>query len=310
VKYTNIFKESLGCNSPDEVFDYFKSTLNSSITYWDYFVNWEKVLGNVRDLEIDLNTLNYLIGKEDMEKEFKYLFNRQPSLIRLIPILLACREANFKILTDFTGGKFTYEDFTFKTHKTLSDEEIDKAYRFADNAGILSLFRHKTIKNVVDYVIGVEVGLDSNGRKNRGGTTMERIVEGLLKPICERNKLDYMTQATAVTVKAKWGINLRVDKSTRRFDFAIRRGKSLCIIETNYYGGGGSKLKATAGEYKALYNFLSADGHKFIWITDGAGWESTLKPLEETFNHIDYTLNLNMVCKGVLENLINELKYA
>lgn len=191
----------------------------------------------------------------------------------------------------------------------MSDEGIDKAYRFADNTGILRLFRKKTIKNVWDYVIGVEVGLDSNGRKNRGGTMMERIVEGLLKAICERNHLDYMTQATAVTVKAKWGINLRVDKSTRRFDFAIRHNNKLCLIETNYYGGVGSKLKATAGEYKALYDFLSADGHKFIWITDGAGWESTLKPLEETFNHIDYTLNLNMVCRGVLERLIKELKY-
>lgn len=306
MKYTNIFKESLGCNSPDEVFDYFKSTLNSSITYWDYFVNWEKVLGNVRDLEIDLNTLNYLIGKEDMEKEFKYLFNRQPSLMRLIPILLACREENFKILTDFTGGQFLYEDFTFTAPKALGDEEINKAYKFVDNTGILSLFRQKTIKNIVDYVIGVEVGLDSNGRKNRGGTTMERIVGELLKPICERNKFDYMTQATATSVKAKWGINLRVDKFSRRFDFAIRHGNSLCLIETNYYGGGGSKLKATAGEYKALYDFLSADGHKFIWITDGGGWKSTLKPLEETFNHIDYTLNLNMVSNGVLERLIKE----
>ena len=309
MKYSHIFKELLGCDSSEGVFDYFKTTLNSSITYWDYFVNWETVLGNVRDFEIDLNTLNYLIGKEDMEGEFKYLFKRQPSLMRLIPILLACRKNNFKILTDFTGGKFTYEDFTFTAPKTLSDEETDKAYKFVDNTGILNLFRQKAIKNVVDYVIGVEVGLDSNGRKNRGGTTMEKIVEELLKPICSRNELDCMVQATADKVKTEWGITLRVDKSSRRFDFAIRHDNNLCLIETNYYGGGGSKLKATAGEYKTLYDFLSADRHKFIWITDGAGWKSTLKPLEETFTHIDYTLNLNMVCKGVLEKLVNELSY-
>ncbi|MBI5193551.1 MAG: type II restriction endonuclease [Nitrospirae bacterium] len=231
------------------------------------------------------------------------------ALIRIIPILLACREKSFKILTDFTGGKFTYEDFRFTVQNVLSDEDIEKAYRFADNTGILSLFRQKSIKNIVDYVIGVEVGLDSNGRKNRGGTTMESIVEGLLKPICSTNKLDYITQATARRVRAKWGIDLKVDKSSRRFDFAIRYNDNLCLIETNYYGGGGSKLKATAGEYKALFDFIKANGHGFIWITDGAGWKATLRPLEETFNHIDYTLNLNMVCNGVLEKLVKELLY-
>ncbi|KKR78843.1 MAG: Type II site-specific deoxyribonuclease, partial [Parcubacteria group bacterium GW2011_GWA2_40_8] len=97
----------------------------------------------------------------------------------------------------------------------------------------------------------------------------EKIVEELLKPICSRNELDCMVQATADKVKTEWGITLRVDKSSRRFDFAIRHDNNLCLIETNYYGGGGSKLKATAGEYKTLYDFLSADRHKFIWITDG-----------------------------------------
>ncbi len=307
MKYSYFYKELLGCDSPQKVFVYLSATLNNSITYWDYFVNWEKVLGNVRDLEIDLNTLNYLIGKEDIENEFKYLFKRHPSLIRLIPVLLACREKSFRILTDFTAGQFTYEDFDFGIIRQINEDEIDKVYRFVQNTGLLQLFTQKTIKNVVDYVIGVEVGLDSNGRKNRGGTTMEKIVEALLKPICARNRLDYMIQASADKIKNNWGINLRVDKSTRRFDFAIRYDNSLCLIETNYYGSGGSKLKATAGEYKALHDFLSADGHKFIWITDGAGWASTLKPLEETFNHIDCILNLDMVCKGILERLLKEL---
>jgi type II restriction enzyme len=136
---------------------------------------------------------------------------------------------------------------------------------------------------------------------------MERIVEELLKPMCKRNGISYMTQATATRVKAEWGIKLRVDKSTRRFDFAVKKSNKLCLIETNYYGGGGSKLKATAGEYKALYDFLSPNNHTFIWVTDGEGWKSTLRPLEETFRHIDYTLNLNMLCKGMLEAILNKV---
>ncbi|MBI3794117.1 MAG: hypothetical protein HY280_05250 [Nitrospinae bacterium] len=209
--------------------------------------------------------------------------------------------------TNFRPLSFRYEDFSFKNKVTLTKVEIDKAFRFADQTGLLKIFKNKKIKNVLDYVIGVEVGLDSNGRKNRGGTIMERIVEDLLKPVCKRNGIVYMKQATAGQIKNEWGINLRVDKSSRRFDFAVKKSNKLCLIETNYYGGGGSKLKATAGEYKSLYDYLSLDGHAFIWVTDGDGWNSTLRPLEETYGHIDYTINLNMVCKGLLEAILNRV---
>jgi len=113
-----------------------------------------------------------------------------------------------------------------------------------------------------------------------------------------------MPQATSPKIILEWGIHVEVDKSTRRFDFAIKNGNTLYLIETNFYGGGGSKLKATAGEYRALFDFISSQGHKFIWITDGLGWKSTLRPLEETFNYIDYILNLKMVSTGLLSEII------
>jgi type II restriction enzyme len=137
---------------------------------------------------------------------------------------------------------------------------------------------------------------------------MENILENLLTTICIKYDIPFMKQATADKVRAKWGIKVSVDKSSRRFDFGVKCDSTLYLIETNYYGGGGSKLKATAGEYKSLYDFLSKQGHGFIWITDGLGWLSTLKPLEETFYHIDHTLNLKMVTSGVLEYiLVNKL---
>jgi type II restriction enzyme len=304
MKYSSIFKKKIGCNNEREVFAYLINNLNDSIRYWDYFVNWKKVIGNTKDLEIDLNILNYLIGKDNIEKEFAFLLKKYPQILRLIPVLLACREHKFKILTDLSMGNLEYEDFSFEEKKNLSDAEISKAVCFAQKSGLLKIFKDKTVKNVVDYTIGIEVGLDSNGRKNRGGTAMEKIIENFVKEIYTSHRFNYIKEATADKVLEHWGLKLRVDKSSRRFDFAVYNGKRLYLIETNYYGGGGSKLKSTAGEYKALYDFLTRDGHKFIWVTDGIGWMKTSRPLEETFNHIEYLLNLKMITKGLLEDVI------
>lgn len=304
MKYSSIFKNRIGCKDERETFFYLINNLNDSIRYWDYFVNWEKVFGNTRDLEVDLNILNYLIGKNDIENEFSYLLKKHPQIVSLIPVLLACRESQFKILTDLSNGNLKYEDFSFKNKKSLSETEISKAVCFAKKTGLLKIFENKVIKNVVDYTVGIEVGLDSNGRKNRGGTAMETVVETFIANICKSQGFSYLKQATSEKVFTKWKLKLSMDKSSRRFDFAVYNGKKLYLIEANYYGGGGSKLKATAGEYKALYDFISKDDHKFIWVTDGLGWKTTSRPLEETFNHIEYLLNLKMLTVGLLEDII------
>jgi len=167
------------------------------------------------------------------------------------------------------------------------------------------LYHYYSALPIPDYVFGIEVGLDSNGRKNRGGTTMETIVESLLHPICLEKEIPFMVQATAPKIKDKWGVDIEVDKSSRRFDFAIKSKKTLYLIETNFYGGGGSKLKSTAGEYRTLFDYISSQGHQFIWVTDGLGWKKALRPLEETFNYIDYTLNLKMCSTGLLSAIID-----
>ena len=175
---------------------------------------------------------------------------------------------------------------------------------FAKSTGFLELLQTKRIKSIVDYVIGVEVGLGSNGRKNRGGKSMETIVEFFVKDICQRNQFEYIKEATAKKVKQEWGLTLEVDKSSRRIDFIVKNNSKMFLIETNFYSGGGSKLKSTAGEYKAMYEFWKKYGHEFIWITDGYGWKSTRLPLEETFEYINYILNLEMVSKGLLKGII------
>lgn len=302
MKFNPVFQQYIGCSNTSESFQHLQDTLTDSITLWDYFVNWSKVIKNFRQIEIHLNLLNYLVGKNDIEGEFKRLLYQYPHLACVIPVLLACRNSDFKILIDYAGGSLLYKTFNFK--KNMTEKEVDDILEFTQKTGLLELFKNKTITSIPDYVLGVEVGLDSNARKNRGGIIMETIVESLLRPICQEHNLLLMPQATAPKIKNEWGIKVKVDKSTRRFDFAVKNEDTLYLIETNFYGGGGSKLKATAGEYRALFDFVSSQGHKFIWITDGLGWKSTLRPLEETFNYIDYTLNLNMITTGLLSALI------
>lgn len=306
MKFHHIFQDYLNCANENEVFQYFQSTLTDSISVWEYFVDWQKVLKKFKDIEVNLNILNYLVGKDNIEEEFGNLIQQYPQIINTIPILIACRTQSFQILTDYTEGKFQYKSFEFKHKSSLSltQSDIDDILEFTKNTGILELFRNKTIKSVPDYVLGIEVGLDTNGRKNRGGSTMETILENLISTICDRNNFLLISQATSQKIYSQWNITVNEVKSSRRFDFAINYQNNLYLLETNFYAGGGSKLKSTAGEYKSLFDSLSQQGHKLIWVTDGLGWMTTLRPLEETFRHIDYILNLKMVASGLLEKII------
>lgn len=303
MKYSNIFKDKLDCANADEVFDYLLNTLKISITKWDYFVNWSKALSNLRDVEICLNTLNYLVGKNDIEKEAEYLITEHPKILKVIPGLLACRDKKFNILDDYVSGEFKYDNYDF-SNKKPSKEQIKAAVKFLKNSGFLEQISSKNIKSISDYFFGVEVGLDSNGRKNRGGTAMEDIVEFFVAKICKENGLEYMTQATAPKIKAKWNKSITVEKSSKQIDFAINTPNKLFLIETNFYGGVGSKLKSTAGEYTDIFKQWANDGHQFIWITDGMGWTKSSRPLRDTFDKTDYILNLEMIQKGILEAIV------
>ena len=155
----------------------------------------------------------------------------------------------------------------------------------------------------MDYVLGVEVGMDTNARKNRIGKTMELLVEKILKEHVEEKGYEYGIQMTTAKIFKKWGISVPSDKSERRFDFVVNVKGKLFIFEVNFYSVGGSKLKATASEYIGLNKILSDSGFNFIWITDGAGWKSDHLHLEEAFNKNDYIFNIGMLNKGVLNEL-------
>jgi len=232
-----------------------------------------------------------------------------PKVRKALPILIAIRNnklKNLKIIDDLENLISENKVDIFNPNKPLNIELKKDLLKFFSRSGLKDIFQKKDIKNIVDYCFGVEVGLDTNARKNRTGISMEDIVEKIIKKFSKNYSLDYIKQATQSKIKAKWNLDIILDRTDRKFDFAVSK-KSDCrifIIETNYYSGGGSKLKSTAGEYQYLYDFLKNQGIDFIWITDGLGWKTAKRPLFETFLHNDYLFNLEFIKKGVLRDII------
>lgn len=307
MKYIQFYKEQ-GL-SESEVFSHFLYTIKPSIKVWDYFVNWEKVSSNVESIKIELNLLNSLIGSQSIEADFISLLIRYPETVKAIPFLLAVREKNLGILKDYKSGDLSYLYFKFTCKKRVNEAEARDYLLFIKKSGLIHLFYDRKIKNFVDYVFGVEVGLDSNGRKNRGGKLMEDVVEVFVKDATSKNEnLQFISQATASKVKQKWNFNVKFDVSERSHDFAVynKETNKLFLLETNFYNAGGSKLKSVCGEFKSLFNELQAQNIELIWITDGDGWLTTKRPFEETFKNNNYVLNLNLLQNGILDEIFKE----
>nr|WP_288930136.1 type II restriction endonuclease [uncultured Streptococcus sp.] len=285
----------------------FLSTLSITNRTPEYYVNWNKVNRETKKYEVELNTLNYLIGKDDIYLEALHLFTKQPNLLKAIPSLIASRDKVLDVLTIDENDNMTFEQLDFKT---IDTSRIDDYMKFIEQSGLLNFLQQHANRSLVDYVYGVETGLDSNARKNRSGTTMEGILERHVAKISQEQKLEWKSQATAQFIKDKWGIKVPVDKSERRFDVAVysREKHKVWLIETNYYGGGGSKLKAVAGEFTELSQFVitSDDDVEFVWVTDGQGWKTAHLPLAEAFSHIPNIFNLDMLKQGYLSELLTE----
>ena len=293
--------------SPQERLTIFLESLSITNRTPEYYVNWKKVDRETRKYELELNTLNYLIGKDDIYLEALRLFTKQPNLLKAIPSLIASRDRVLDILTIDNDDNMSFEQLNFKT---IDPSRIDDYMKFIEQSGLLMFLQHHANRSLVDYVYGVETGLDSNARKNRSGTTMEGILERHVSKIAQEQNLEWKAQATAQFIKEKWGITVPVDKSERRFDVAVysKEKHKVWLIETNYYGGGGSKLKAVAGEFTELSQFVvtSDDAVEFVWVTDGQGWKTAHLPLAEAFSHITNVFNLEMLREGFLSELFRQ----
>ena len=259
-----------------------------------------KVYENASKWKRSLCLMNSLVGSANIKEEFISLVSDYPEVIKCIPVLLACREVEMDF---YSADNYFHYDFN------LMNQSPAEYAVMMENTGLFGLLSHHIIKDLNDYIIGVEAGLDSNARKNRGGTSMENRIYNLLLDMGLEEGKDFDAQVKASMITHKTGIDLGLishDGTTeKKFDFVIYREKRVYAIEVNYYGSGGSKLNETARSYKTIA--LEAKGipdFAFVWITDGPGWKSAKPNLEETFDVLDTIFNINDLNNGSLEKLL------
>lgn len=297
MRWGDHYNDLLGVSNEHEAFEYLIDTLKSTNRSADYFVDWDKVFEKVCEVEKEIHLLDVLIGKDDIKKEAIEVFTEYPKTIVAARTLLAIREKEVSLLKQYDSRKYIIEDFRF--NKSTSPSDVAD---FLDRAGLLSIMKDAKIKCLMDYITGVEVGLNSNGRKNRGGKAMEEIIEVLLNEIGFAKGWEIIAEAGTKKIEEKWGLKINTGHADKRLDFAVKTPHQLFLIETNFYSSNGSKLKSTAEEYSNVWNSY---GFPFIWITDGFGWRNNAT-LRDAFEEIDHILNIDMVQKGIFEAIVNE----
>lgn len=283
-------------------FNNWLSGFRESIADYGYYINFKKVHRNVDNIKVELNILNSLIGSKNIEQDFENLINKYPEVLKCIPLLLAVR-AN-EIYAIDSEGEFTYN---FKK-PNLSVKQYKV---FMRKTGLFDLIENHIVNNLVDYATGVETGLDSNGRKNRGGHLMENLVESFIKKSGFVKDTSYFKEMYIHQITDKWGVDLSAisnqGKTEKRFDFVVKTPNMIYGIETNFYSSGGSKLNETARSYKTLaLETDTIDGFTFVWFTDGKGWTSARHNLEETFDVMEHIYSIADLESKTINELFEE----
>jgi type II restriction enzyme len=275
------------------------SSFRYSIADFGYYIDFAKVYKNVDSIKIELNILNSLIGSKNIESDFENLIAKYPETLKCIPVLLAVREYQI-----FAGENGDVKLYTFNNQiNTIEDYKL-----FMRKTGLFDLLSNHIINNLYDYVTGVETGLDSNGRKNRGGHQMEDLVESYIQKAGFKRDVNYFKEMYVSEVSKKWNIDLSAvsnqGKMEKRWDFVVKTDNCIYLIETNFYGSGGSKLNETARSYKTIATEMkNVKGAKFVWFTDGAGWKSAARNLEETFDVLDDIYSINDMQNGIMKEV-------
>lgn len=277
------------------------SKFKASISNYSYYVDFNKIYGNVDKIKIELNILNSLIGSQNIEEEFRNIIFKYPETLECIPVLLAVRSNEIFVKDEF-------DEYLFKFNKMVYS--IDDYVKFMKETGLFDLLENHLINNLYDYVLGVEVGLDSNGRKNRGGHLMEDVVERFIQKAGFKKNETYFKEMYLQDIEEKWKLDMSFisnqNQSTKRFDFVVKTDKCIYGIETNFYAAGGSKLNETARSYKMIAEEAEkVVGFEFVWFTDGMGWISARNNLKETFDKMDNIYNIADMKNGIMKEIFN-----
>lgn len=258
-------------------FQRFMSQLQETNQTLDFFCDFKKISQNVENIKLSLCILNSLIGTKDMRSAVETIWNRDKTAFNVMDILIAVRSEGKKVVLDKIGYCVVL-DSMFKS--------VDGVMEFLDDTGLTEIFQSRRITNLVDYVFGIETGLDTNARKNRSG----HVMEGIVKHIFDNNNIKYRQEVYS----SEWPeITKVLGDDEKRFDFVVKTTGKTYLIEVNFYSSGGSKLNEVARAYTDLAPKInSVSGFEFVWITDGIGWKSARNKLQEAYNNIPSVYNL------------------
>ena len=261
-------------------FDKFMSQLQETNQTLGFFCDFDKISANVDNIKLSLCMLNSMIGTTDLRRSVETIWNRDRSAFSVMDILIAVRSEGKKVVLNSAGDCIVLDRlFT----------SIDGVLEYLEGTGLADLFRQKKIKDLVDYVFGIETGLDSNARKNRSG----HVMEGMVASILTNNNIEYRQEVYSTEWK---DLQKVLCDDEKRFDFVIQTPKKTYLIEVNFYSGGGSKLNEVARSYSDIAPKInSVPGFEFVWITDGIGWKSAKNKLQEAYSIIPSIYNLTSI---------------
>ena len=267
-------------------FNVFMSQLQETNQTLDFFCDFDKIAQNVDDIKLSLCMLNSLIGAKDMRTAVETIWKRDKTAFNVMDILIAVRSEGRKVVLNSLGNCVVLDSYFTSVNGVLE---------YLDETGLAEVFQSKKINDLVDYVFGIETGLDTNARKNRSGHVMENMVAKIFKD----NGISFRQEVYS----REWPAISRVlGDDEKRFDFVVKTPKKTYLIEVNFYSGGGSKLNEVALSYSDIAPKInSVSGFEFVWITDGVGWQSAKNKLQEAYNIIPSIYNLTSVSEFVKE---------
>ena len=283
----------------DRDFDVWLSGFRGSISNYGYYIDFEKVYHNVDKMKVELNILNSLIGSGNIEVEFEDLLSRYPEILKCIPLLLAVRADEIYAADGERAFSYSFK----KQNLSVGQYKV-----FMRKTGLFDLISRHLVNNLVDYATGVETGLGSNGRKNRGGHLMEDLVESFIVEAGFIKDKSYFKEMYVSKMTEKWGVDLSAISNQgameKRFDFVIKTANMIYAVEANFYASGGSKLNETARSYKTLaLEADTIDELSFVWFTDGKGWISARNNLRETFDIMEHIYNIKDMESGIISEI-------
>ena len=295
------YRQQLNVSSLGELCMVLSDTLIETNHTYDFFVNWSKVAQNRDAFKYEVALLKSLRNSSSPATDLRDLLSRYPEVVKVIPILLACRDGLIKVLNAIEPD-IQYKSFNFSKN-AYSANELEDIVEFTQKTGLLDMLCQ--MESATDYLLGVEVGLDTNARKNRSGLFLEKMTKEVIGDLVARNPdIKWLEQKSFRYVENEFNIAIPPSLRDRKFDHVVISNGKATDIEVNFYGGTGSKPGEIVSSYINRGEVLSSAGWKFVWLTDGEGWKSMQNSLRIGVEYINYVINAYLLRKGILDKII------